>query len=133
MAVKTNYKKWLDESYAQELERMSKLCFVADNIFGFTTYDPQISESFGLSMLEVIQVILAKRNFEYQQNRETYLTYMMMVNMPFLIDKLEWGTSIHGAWINKDEDVMHDINGLMVHSREMSRFLTTLLTWVRKQ
>ena len=41
---------------------------------------------------------LDKKSFDYhQKSDEQYINYLTMVNTPFLIDKLEWGTSIRGA------------------------------------
>ena len=52
-------------------------------------------------MLEVIDVIINQTQFEYIKDEAKYLNYLTMVNMPFLSNKIEWGTSIRGAWFDE--------------------------------
>ncbi len=67
-------------------------------VFDFTTYDDQITALFSRKALEVCDVINRKATFEYIQDEENYKWYLIMANTCFFKDKLNWGTSIRGAW-----------------------------------
>lgn len=97
-----SYLEQLEYNYA-ESEKMneysnSKLEWLGEFLFDFIAYDPEITELFSKKMIEVCQVITDRKTFEYQENEDNYLWYMIMVNMSFLQNKLNWGTSIRGAW-----------------------------------
>jgi len=108
--------------------------FVGNYVFGFTTYDSDKGsalESLTNDMLEVLKVILEKRNFEYLENEDNYMKYMTMVNMPFLIDKLQWGTSIRGAWLddcNKKFEL--DCGRIVIEEKELNTFIEQLFEFL---
>ena len=96
-----DYLHLLEHSYKQEKLRdlgMSKLEYLADSIFDFTTYDSAMGAFFAQKAVEVCYVINNQKNFEYIENEENYMWYLVMCNMPFFVSKLSWGTSIRGAW-----------------------------------
>lgn len=98
------YKNMLEHSYEMTKQMLecpphSRVAFLADHVFDFTTYDDDASELFGKKALEVCVCISDKKTFEYQHSgEESYRWYLLMCNMPFFQGKLEWGTSIRGAW-----------------------------------
>ena len=100
-----NYKKQLDKLYLEEKDNEcppdNKFQFLGNSIFNFTTYDSGIDELFAKKMLEVIDCIYNKTTFDYQNDENNYINYLTMVNMPFMKGKLEWGTSIRGAWFDE--------------------------------
>lgn len=101
MVQKLDYKRMLEEGYKETaalLDDTSRLEFLADHIFNFTTYEGDYSELFAKKALEVCAAISDRKTFEYIAQPEGRLWYLLMVNMPFFSDKLEWGTSIRGAW-----------------------------------
>lgn len=79
-------------------EDLSRLSFLADHIFDFTTYDSEMSELFGRKAVEVCTAITHDQTFEYIKDAENYRWFLLMVNMPFFAPRLEWGTSVRGAW-----------------------------------
>lgn len=91
-------------------EDISRLDYLAENIFDFTTYDSEMGELFGKKAIEVCVAISNKQTYEYQKNEEDYKWYLLMVNMPFFTGKLEWGGSIRGAWWNLHKDDEFVIN-----------------------
>lgn len=96
-----NYLEMLEHSYGvvrESLGPMSRLVFLSEHIFDFTTYDHEMGELFASKAVEVCEVINEGRNFDYIKDPENYRWYLLMVNMPFFADRLEWGTSIRGAW-----------------------------------
>lgn len=96
-----DYLKLLEHSFEMDRERdtsMGRLEYLSINIFDFTTYDSAMDELFARKALEVCIAITDKQTFEYQNDEEGYKWYLIMANMPFFVGKLEWGTSIRGAW-----------------------------------
>ncbi len=103
MGQKRDYRRMLEEGHAeidafQGQGRTSRLEYLADNVFDFTTYEGEYSELFARKALEVCAAISDSKTLEYIKEPENRLWYLLMVNMPFFADKLEWGTSIRGAW-----------------------------------
>lgn len=89
----------LNEHYSNHTE-ISRIEFLGEYIFDFDTYDSAVCEKFATEMLDTIRAIATGKTSEYQA--DNYLTYLTMVNMPFLKDKLEWGMYIQGAWFCLD-------------------------------
>lgn len=77
---------------------LSPFEFISDNIFDFTIYDGELSEEMGEKALEVCVAITNRKTFDYIKSGEKYKNYINMINMPFFKDRIEWGTSIRGAW-----------------------------------
>ncbi|MGB4985011.1 MAG: hypothetical protein WBO70_04495 [Erysipelotrichaceae bacterium] len=125
-----NFIEILEKEYQEENEYNeclgSRLDFIGETIFNFTMYDGDASERFALKMIEVIECIINRTTFEYQ--KENYDNYLTMVNMPFLVDKLDWGGSIRGAWLDysKEYTVSYDIK---IEKEEIELFLTQLIKW----
>lgn len=104
--MKRDYRRMLEEGHAetdasQGQGRTSRLEYLGDYIFDFTTYESEYSELFAKKALEVCTKISESKTFEYIKEPEGRLWYLLMVNMPFFADKLDWGTSIRGAWWDK--------------------------------
>ncbi len=99
----------LEHSFQMERERdkrLTRLAYLAAHIFDFTTYDGEISELLGAKALEVCAAISNKTTFEYIKDPENYRWYIVMVNMPFFVPRLEWGPSIRGAWWDYKDQVL---------------------------
>lgn len=98
----TDYGALLEHSYQVERSfndgQLSRLEFLSRGIFEFTTYESEMDELFAAKAIEVCQAITDRRTFEYIDSRENRIWYLMMCNMPFFANRLEWGTSIRGAW-----------------------------------
>jgi hypothetical protein len=132
------YKKILNNLYDENQQEgepylKTKKAFVSVFIFNFTTYDNEMDEIFCIKMIEVLDCILNENNFDYQDNRENYINYLLMVNMPFLFHKLEWSTSIRGAWFNDCKDGFYEIYGeLVVKKSEIKLFIKELIEWLNE-
>ena len=103
MTKTQDYRRMLEEGHAetdtfQGQGRTSRTEYLSDHIFNFTTCEGEYSELFAKKGLEVCAAISDGKTFEYIAEPEGRLWYLLMVNMPFFSDKLEWGTSIRGAW-----------------------------------
>lgn len=133
----------LDERFKEEVETSecppyNKLEFIGRDVFDFTTYDGAMDEFLAGKMIEVVDCILNGTTFEYQKDEANYINYLTMVNMPFLKDKLEWGTSIRGAWFDEyghhseKEPRVYEIgigNDLIIPKIEIKNFMKQLVEW----
>ena len=54
-----------------------------------------------------------------------------MINMPFLANKLEWGTSIRGAWFDDWEEYEIDCDRIIIKGDELKVFIADLLEWIK--
>ena len=130
-----NFKQELSELYKM-WENMpcppeTKMEFLGATIFDFTTYDGDIDILFAERMIEVIECILNGTTFEYQSDRDKYVNYLTMVNMPFLVDKLEWGGSVRGAWFDNHKQYKIDCDRLIIEKGELCEFIKQLIEWVQ--
>lgn len=80
----------------------SRLAYLSDFIFDFTTYDDEMSELFATKALEVCSALNERKTFAYIEDPDNYRWYLLMCNMPFFHERLGWGTSIRGAWWHND-------------------------------
>ena len=102
-----NYLALLEHSftYGKEVDAMmpaTRLAFVSDFIFDFTTYDEGMSDMMAVLALETCAAITEGKTFEYIEVESQYIQFIMMCNMPFIAQRIDWGTSIRGAWWTHD-------------------------------
>lgn len=98
-----DYLKLLEHSYSlveqmQEAPPRSRLEYLSQHIFDFTTYETEADQLFARRAVEVCAAVSDGKTFEYIADDQGRIWYLLMVNMPFFIGRLEWGTSIRGAW-----------------------------------
>ena len=98
-----DYRRMLEKGH-EELDDLvgghqaSRLEYLSDHIFDFTTYDSEIAKLFARKALEVCAAINDAKTFEYIKDADNYRWYLLMCNMPFFYPRLSWGGSIRGAW-----------------------------------
>lgn len=96
-----DYLELLKESFKEEKKSDSDLDryqYLSDHIFDFTTYDRVAARRMGEVALSVCLAITDRKTFSYIEDKGNYADYLNCVNMVFFMNKLEWGTSIRGAW-----------------------------------
>lgn len=103
-----NKDQWLSvisKSYEEErLEResyddsLSKLEFLASCVFGINTYDPDEDCFFAKMAIRVCEAITRGETYKLIEDPDSYRWYLVMCHLPFFAEKIEWGTSIRGAW-----------------------------------
>ena len=109
---------------------MSRLEFLAELIFDFTTYDLDAAELFASKALEVCSALSERKTFEYIEEPENYRWFLIMVNMPFFAGRLNWGTSIRGAWWDHDSQVLEN-SGLWEGDKQVLSMRFTPDEWLR--
>jgi len=125
--------KILDENYKKQaemgIELDTKMEYLGRVIFDFTTYDGTIDVLFAERMIPVLKCILNRTTFEYQKDEKQNINYLTMVNMPFLVDKLDWGGSIRGAWFDNWQEYEIDCGRIEIKKQELEIFITDLIEW----
>lgn len=101
----TEYLKMLENSYVQYGECAStppesRLEYLGDQIFDFTTYDSEMAVEFARKAIEVCGAITRRTTFQYIADEANYRWFLLLCNMPFFAGKIDWGTSIRGAFWN---------------------------------
>ncbi len=138
------YKDIIQGLYDEEMKdgccpNPDKLGFTGQIIFDFTTYDGVLDAAFAKVMIDVIKSILDGKTFEYQnKGHQEYVNFILMCNMPFLQGKLEWGSSIRGAWFDnyghhsEKEPREYEIgsSGLKIPKADIKLFLSDLVDWI---
>ena len=79
-------------------EPESRLAYLSVTIFGFTTYDDSLDVLYATKAVEVCAAITNRTTSKYIVDRSNYEWYVLMCNTPFFSERIEWGTSIRGAW-----------------------------------
>lgn len=97
-----NYEELLENSFviynAHSGHDESRLQYLANSIFDIDTYESECDELFARTALQVCYVITNGKTFEYIENKDNRIWYLLMCNMPFFKDKITWSTSIRGAF-----------------------------------
>lgn len=79
----------------------SKYVWAACNVFDLTTYDSTLDELFVKKIIEVCKVILNNKNYEYIEDENNYINYILVCQVLVNFDWIDWGTSIRGAWFQE--------------------------------
>lgn len=138
-----NYIKLLRDGFAAEKQFHdveSRHEYLSNEIFQFTTYDSEMAELFATKAIEVCKAINARKTFEYIEDKENYKWYLLMCNTPFFFDRIEWGTSIRGAWWNAstfsscglfdgDEQIIDEIK---LSAEEWASFVNAIVEFAKE-
>lgn len=88
------------ESYRDFGTFKTKYEWAASHIFDLATYDSSLDELFVKKILEVCQVILDNKNFDYIEDDNNYITFIGVCQRLDSLGWIDWGTSIRGAWFD---------------------------------
>jgi hypothetical protein len=127
-ASKRDYLRMMEDGFVETNkfgrgDPATQLEYLSDYIFKFETYDSTYSELFAKKALEVCAAISDRKTFEYIEEPNNELWYLLMCNMPFFVDKIECGTSIRSSWW-QHEDIEFSSCGLWDGARQMSDTMT---------
>ena len=144
----SKYDELLEHSLEQTRACMdgpaTRLQYLAAYIFDFTTYDDDMDELFARHAVDVCEAINDKTTFEFIEDEERYKWYLVMCNMPFFKHRIDWGTSIRGAWwatynastllVNSCGlwDGEEQMDALRVPKEEWESFIAALVAFGRK-
>lgn len=99
------FSRLLRNGYAAEADfgsAKSRLDFLSESIFDFTTYDGEMAELFGRRAVEVVDAITNRTTFDYIKDPEGHKWFLVMCNTPFFRGRINWGTSVRAAWWDHD-------------------------------
>ena len=114
----------------------SKKEFIAEDIFGYTTYNGSISDIIANNLLEVIDVISKNQSIYFvRRSREHEFRFIMLVNNKVLYPMLEWGTSIHSAVFNTKAHTITLENRIKIRIQkgELGFFMEALLAFAKEE
>lgn len=76
----------------------SRLEYLSNHIFNFTTYDAKMDALFATKAIQVCEAINNRTTLEFIKDKDNYTWFLAMINMPFFLNKISWGTSVRGAF-----------------------------------
>jgi hypothetical protein len=119
MEQKMNYAELLENSFSKE-DHPTRLEFLSSEVFGFITYDSHPSIEFGRKAVEVCDAITHRSIETYIEDPDNYRWYLLMLNTSFFEGRLNWGSSIRGAWwdLRDDKKILNSC-GLWSEDRQL--------------
>jgi hypothetical protein len=132
-----DYVSMLTEGHAETAShngqgKTSRLEYLGEYIFDFTTYESEYSEMFAKKAIDVCAAINARTTFEYIKEPESRRWYLLMVNMPFFYPRLNWGGSIRGAWWDtrpNKQVIEFSTSGLFLGGEQIDELTFTVDQW----
>lgn len=124
-----NYIKLMRDGFTAEKQWRdleSRLEYLSDEIFNFTTYDSEMAELLASKAIEVCKAITENKTFEYITDKENYKWYLLMCNMPFFAERIELGTSVRGAWWNAST-FLFDGDEIKFSVEEWAKFINAIV------
>lgn len=107
---KNQYKDILNFSYKRYSEE--DLCagdyndFIDRAIFDLTTYDGSITEILVSKLIKICEAINNRTTFKFIENEQNYIDFITLLHFDFFKNRLNWGTSIRGAWWDETEYIL---------------------------
>jgi hypothetical protein len=133
MSTTPEFLALLEDSYATERKLAdcpprSRLEYLSEHIFDFTTYDSNMAEEFARHAVRVCQAVNDRATFQLvNASHESYMWYLVMCNTAFFAGRLEWGTSIRGAWWCEVQMLWSC--GLWVDDEQCSELVMSAVGW----
>ena len=106
----SEWKGWDKNEFVKELGiKNIKFAFLSEVIFGITTYDIDLDIEFGRNILEIMEVISNRENYDYIKYRDNkYKKFIIVANLLDEYGWIEWGTSIRGCWFSPNNPTIHE-------------------------
>lgn len=111
----------------------SKLEFLAEEVFDFIIYDREKAELFGRKAVEVCQAINTGKTFEYSENEENYTWFLIMCNMPFFSNNINWCTSLCKCFWSIDEPFVRDYYPEIGSTYEWKKFIGAIIMFANEE
>lgn len=105
-----DYAQLLDRSFQMAHASESRLGYLADHVFGFTTDSTSANELFAAKAVEVCAALANRTMSNYVAAQEGHLWFLVMFNMPFFYGRLDWGTSITGSWWSVESGELFELD-----------------------
>lgn len=119
--------KCYEDESSYNCEGMSRYEFASSHIFNLTTYDSAMDEILVKDIIEVLEQIIKRDNFNYIKDESNYKKYIIVCNMLEKLEWIDWGTSIRGAWLEPVFYVRTLNNGKLTFTAEI---LSMFIEWI---
>lgn len=104
-------------------EDLTRHEFLSSDIFGFVTYDSDADKVFSRVAVTLAEAINNNRGIGGHTDMN-----LLMVNMPFFADRIEWGTSIRSAfWASR----VKDLEGNEITAEEWREIVSEIIEFAR--
>ena len=124
-----DYLELIKKEYEQNyLDYLTKYIFLSE-LFSFAVYEADIEKQMVKDMVEVLRAILNGETNEYIKSPSRHKKYIHMVNTPFLYDKLNWGTSVRGAWLDDGKGYYIELLDIEIEVGELTKLIKALIEW----
>ena len=123
----------LEKNYQSSAEhhQQTRKAWLAESVFGTCSYDDDMAEWFADIIIAAASII-SKEAVLMVDDEDEYRNYLIAVNLPFFDTRLNWGTSIRGAWW--DDDMDFDLFGDIVRVKRegVPKFWEMVVAFVAK-
>ena len=123
-----DYLELIKKEYSTSFYDYNKYDFL-NELFSFAVYEADIEKQMVKDMVEVLRAILNGETYEYIKSPSRHKKYIHMVNTPFLYDKLHWGTSVRGAWLDDDKEYYIELLDIEIEEGELTKLIKALIQW----
>ena len=123
-----DYLELIKKEYSTSFYDYNKYDFL-NELFSFAVYDSDIEKQMVKDMVEVLRAILNGETYEYVKNPRRHKKYIHMVNTPFLYHKLDWGTSVRGAWLDNGYEYYIRLLDIDIEKGELTKLIKALIEW----
>lgn len=140
-----DYDKLLEESFNTEKtlsgDDLNRLEYISRHIFNFVTYSGDIDVILAQKALYLCDIISNGKGIDHTKTEMEQTWLIIILNTPFFINHIDWGTSIFSSWwlnnINYESDGLFfdgkQIFGVMnFNVHEWKRFLAALDRFAKK-
>lgn len=123
-----DYLELIKKQYNTSFWDYNKYDFL-NELFSFAVYEADIEKQMVKDMIEVLRAILNGETYEYIKSPSRYKKYIRMVNTPFLHDKLDWGTSVRGAWLDNCKEYYIELLDIEIGEGELTKLIKAIVEW----
>ena len=123
-----DYLELIKKEYNTSFHDYNKYDFL-NELFSFAVYEADIEKQMVKDMVEVLRAILNGETYEYIKSPSRHKKYIHMVNTPFLHDKLDWGTSVRGAWLDNCKEYYIELLDIEIGEGELTKLIKALIEW----
>ena len=125
-----DYLELIKKQYNTSFYDYNKYDFL-NELFSFAVHDSDIEKRMVKDMVEVLRAILNGETYEYIKSPSRRKKYIHMVNTPFLYDKLDFGISVRGAWLDDGKEYYIELLDIEIEAGELTKLIKSPYRLVR--
>lgn len=86
------------ERHKEDFPDDNWLDFLTGEVLDVFTYDGELDNLLIKPIVDVLNAIVNRTTFLYQNTLESRLNFVIVCHLPYVAKRIDWGTSIRGAW-----------------------------------